>query len=158
MFSRQGPSGLMSSSCLTIPAGLPEAPVHSIPCKTTFSGPAKVRTYFQPAVDVEQQRVLAAHSNATALGVPQISAFRGRTLRGAEVALPEGFSGVSVYVLLVAHARKARDAVPFRQDGSLLNRFRGPPERSLLSIRPSIDGRRAARLFRAGKWIRYFSR
>ena len=67
--------------------------MHSIPCKTAYSGPARVRTFFQPVVDVEQQRLQAEHSSATAFGVPRISAFRGRTLRGAEITLPESFSG-----------------------------------------------------------------
>ena len=74
---------------LTIPEGVQEETVHSIPSKTTYSGPARVRSYFQPAVDVEQQKL----QGATAFGVPHVAAFRGRTLRGAEVTLPEGFSG-----------------------------------------------------------------
>ena len=92
------PLPLMSSGGLfTVPADMQEAPVHSIPCKTAYSGPARVRTFFQPVVDVEQQRLQAEHSSATAFGVPHISAFRGRTLRGAEIALPESFSGTRAF-------------------------------------------------------------
>jgi len=81
-----------SGGRLTVPAGLQEETVHSIPSKTTYSGPARVRSFFQPAADAQQKKLQAAQG-ATAYGDPQISAFRGRTLRGAEVALPEGFSG-----------------------------------------------------------------
>ena len=45
---------------LTVPAALPDATVHSIPSKTSYSGPARVRSYFQPAVDTEQQKLQAA--------------------------------------------------------------------------------------------------
>ena len=83
---------------ITIPATLQEETVHCIPSKTTYSGPARVHSYFQPSVDVEQQKLQTAGTaqgaNSTAFGNPQIAAFRGRTLRGAEVLLPEGFSGV----------------------------------------------------------------
>ena len=68
--------------------------MHSIPCKTAYSGPARIRTFFQPVVDVDQQKLQAAQGNPAQLGVPHISAFRGRTLRGAEIALPENFSGM----------------------------------------------------------------
>jgi hypothetical protein len=61
---------------LTVPGALPEATVHSIPSKTSYSGPARVRSYFQPAVDTEQQKLQAAqvarapHSRA-ACGAPR---------------------------------------------------------------------------------------
>lgn len=84
----------MAEGHFTVPTGLPEAAVHSIPCKTAYSGPARIRTFFQPVVDVDQQKLQAAQGNGPALGVPHISAFRGRTLRGAEVVLPENFSGM----------------------------------------------------------------
>jgi hypothetical protein len=84
---------MQTSGSLTIPSGLEVVPVHSIPSKTTYSGPARVRSYFQPSVDEEQQKFQASQGAATAFGTPQIAAFRGRTLRGAEVNLPEGFSG-----------------------------------------------------------------
>jgi len=80
---------------ITIPATLQEETVHCIPSKTTYSGPARVHSYFQPSVDVEQQKLqTAGTATSTALANPQIAAFRGRTLRGAEVLLPDGFSGV----------------------------------------------------------------
>ena len=44
----------------TVPGALPEATVHSIPSKTSYSSPARVRSYFQPAVDTEQQKLQAA--------------------------------------------------------------------------------------------------
>ena len=88
---------------LTVPAALPEATVHSIPSKTTYSGPARVRSYFQPSADADQQKLDDAKQDGNAYGVPQKAAFRGRTLRGAEVTLPEGFSGSSVSVFVSGH-------------------------------------------------------
>ena len=45
---------------LTVPAELPEANVHSIPSKTSYSGPARVSSFFQPVVDTAQQKLQAA--------------------------------------------------------------------------------------------------
>ena len=38
-------------------------------------------------------RICNSPQGDTAYGVPLLATFRGRTLRGAEVTLPEGFSG-----------------------------------------------------------------
>jgi hypothetical protein len=62
---------------LTVPSALPEATVHSIPSKTSYSGPARVRSYFQPAVDTEQQKLQAA----------QVQRARARLARAALSAL-----------------------------------------------------------------------
>ena len=86
----------MGKGELCIPAGLTEAAVHAIPSKTSYSGPARVRSYFQPAADSAQPPLPQAATGAAVLGKPQVAAFRGRTLRGAEVTLPAGFSGYFV--------------------------------------------------------------
>jgi hypothetical protein len=70
----------MPDGRIVVPANVArDAPVHSIPCKTTYSGPARVSTYFLP-VDCDD-------------GTREAS-FRGRALRGKEVSMPAGFSGV----------------------------------------------------------------
>lgn len=51
--------------------------VHSIPCKTTYSGPARVSSFFAPEAEGDHLK----------------ASFRGRSLRGKTVPLPEGFSG-----------------------------------------------------------------
>ena len=88
--------GAMVKGELCVPAGLTEAAVHAIPSKTSYSGPARVRSYFQPAADSAQPPLPQAATGAAVLGKPQVAAFRGRTLRGAEVTLPAGFSGYFV--------------------------------------------------------------
>ncbi|XP_057635166.1 ribonuclease H2 subunit C [Chionomys nivalis] len=59
--------------------GAAPATLHLLPCEVPVSRPAPVERFFTPAV----------HSGADGLQV----SFRGRCLRGEEVAVPPGFSG-----------------------------------------------------------------
>lgn len=69
----------MPSGTLSVPASVPrEGVVHGIPCKTTYSGPAKASTYFMPR-ELDDGALEAS--------------FRGRALRGQVVDLPAGYSG-----------------------------------------------------------------
>jgi hypothetical protein len=64
---------------ITIPAKIDcDASVHSIPCKTTYSGNARVSTYFLP-VECDDGTMEAS--------------FRGRALRGRQIVLPSGYTG-----------------------------------------------------------------
>jgi hypothetical protein len=68
----------MPPGSLRVPGSEELVEVHSIPCKTTYSGPALVSSYFSPEAEGETLK----------------ASFRGRALRGSRVPLPEGFSGL----------------------------------------------------------------
>ena len=71
----------MPDGQVVIPANIAhDTSVHSIPCKTTYSGPARVSSYFLPAECDD--------------GTSEAS-FRGRALRGKQITLPAGFNGDS---------------------------------------------------------------
>ena len=82
---RQKKRGKMASSAamppgsLRVPGSEELVEVHSIPCKTTYSGPALVSSYFTPEAEGETLK----------------ASFRGRALRGSRVPLPAGFSGIA---------------------------------------------------------------
>ena len=72
-------SAAMPPGSLRVPGSEELVEVHSIPCKTTYSGPALVSSYFTPEAEGETLK----------------ASFRGRALRGSRVPLPAGFSGIA---------------------------------------------------------------
>ncbi|EKX44366.1 hypothetical protein GUITHDRAFT_72342 [Guillardia theta CCMP2712] len=62
-----------------------EVEVHAIPCKTSYTGAAKVSSFFK--YDVNEPVKEGANKEEL------IASFRGRTLRGACMELPSGYSG-----------------------------------------------------------------
>lgn len=77
-------------ACLS---SLPQVAVHNIPCRIEHNGPAHVSAFFQckadpsPSFDLTDQVLVTGHYTAS---------FRGRALRGAELALPEEVQGLVV--------------------------------------------------------------
>ncbi|KAJ1474158.1 ribonuclease H2, subunit C [Baffinella frigidus] len=80
---------MSTAGSLLVREGIGEVKVHNIPTKTTFCGPAEVQSYFQPTQDPSCK---ASPDGKEVL----LSSFRGRTLRGAEIPLPEGYSGYAI--------------------------------------------------------------
>ena len=80
--------------------------VHSLPCTIAYSGEAPVDRYFTPLIeDVDGMR---------------LAAFRGHTLRGTLVPLPQGFKGI-VYKehRAVYSDQQARQWTPMSQFSAL---------------------------------------
>ncbi|MGH0151055.1 UNVERIFIED_CONTAM: hypothetical protein FKN15_053428 [Acipenser sinensis] len=55
-------------------------PVHLLPCEIEHNGPASVGRYFSPAVKETKSEMIVS--------------FRGRGLKGQEVSVPQGYSGM----------------------------------------------------------------
>jgi len=81
---------------LAAPAAAP--PVHWLPCKIDYSGPANVETYFvvtEPAAASTSDAAAAGAGEAAGHAPPPLeAALRGRRLRGARQPLPAGYRGV----------------------------------------------------------------
>ena len=115
-----------------------KATLHRIPWEIDHNGPAKVSTYFQPAPLVEgvlvfkyyeqwaHYRVRVSFSGRKDQSPPKFTpllfagdkvlkaSFQGRGLRGEELTMPEGYTGVRLLARAARHlppdARETREA------------------------------------------------
>lgn len=91
----------MTSASISIThpkTALPTCTPNLMPFHVDYSGPAPISTYFRVKVPIEEMNPEAKGSgfqNRNGSWQSQMSAaFRGRVLRGLEVKLPEGYSGM----------------------------------------------------------------
>ncbi|XP_042296288.1 ribonuclease H2 subunit C isoform X2 [Sceloporus undulatus] len=77
-----GEGGVVPPLRLAVPPSPPPRdPLHLLPCRLRHRGPAPVRSYFQPAI------------RKNSGGESSVS-FRGRSLKGIQVSVPEGYVGL----------------------------------------------------------------
>lgn len=68
----------------------PRAKLHSLPCQIDHNGPARVSSYFH--VEPTEDSLSASNLN---INKKYESSFRGRSLAGMTVKVPEGYEGKS---------------------------------------------------------------